>query len=172
MKKRTQLKFLMSIVILFWVGNLFGQAYQTDITKQNQASRYVLGDNKNIQFPVNILGLVQKPGQYLVPYRTNLITLVAFAGGFREDAKISNIKIVRHVGTNGSNGTRGKTRVYQVDVEKYFDKGDTRQIPQLMPDDTIIVSGSTTKTVNKIFDYVGKGVMLAQLYFLIRVAND
>jgi len=40
---------------------------------------------------VNILRFVDKPGQYMVSNETVLIALVAFAGGFKEDAKLKNV---------------------------------------------------------------------------------
>ncbi|MFQ5750517.1 MAG: polysaccharide biosynthesis/export family protein [bacterium] len=157
-------------------ANLLSQEHNGQTILGNQISRYSVDTEDNLLLPVNILGLVNKPGQYMVPYRTDLITLIAFAGGFRDDAKVSKIKIVRNVAANSKHAKNSRkyyrARVFVVDVKRYFEKGDQSQIPILMPDDTIIVSGSTTRTVNKIFDFVGKGIMLAQLYFLIRVASD
>lgn len=182
MKKRTLITLLLVTAPLFWVGKLLPQEYQKQSLEQNQPSRYFLDTEDKLLLPVNILGLVNKPGQYMVPYQTDLITLIAFAGGFREDAKISKVKIIRNVATNGRYATNGKyatngrkkkkARLYVVDIKKYFKTGDQRQIPKLMPDDTIIVTGSTTRTINKVFSFVSKGIMLAQLYFLIKVAND
>ncbi len=143
---------------------------QEGTSDRNIPSRYYLGTEEQVLLPVNILGLVSRPGQYMVPYRTDLISLVAFAGGFREEAKITDIKIVRNTPSNGKPYKRA--RVFKVDVKKYLKNGDQSQIPQLMPDDTIIVSGTTTQLINNVFDFVSKAVMLAQLYFYIKVAND
>lgn len=168
-------KLTLLMLLLFLSGNCLSQEKQY-IADKSQPSRYFFDNEDNLKLPVNILGLVQKPGQYMVPYQTDLITLIAFAGGFREDAKISKVKLIRTKATNGkhaANGRyRGQAKVYVVDINKYFEKGDQRQIPKLMPDDTIVVTGSTTRTINKVFDFVSKGIMLAQLYFLIKVAND
>ena len=115
----------------------------------------------------------------MVPFRTDLISLIAYAGGFREGAKINQIKIVRNINntsskSNGnSNGSRRKrARVFTVDVKRYFEHGDQSQIPQLLPDDTILVSGSTAQKVNKVFDFVSKLVILAQLAFYITVVTS
>lgn len=172
MKKKALMSLFMVLALLFGAGNLLSQAYQKDEIKRSEPSRYVFGTEESLLFPVKILGLVKKPGQYMVPYRTDLITLIAYAGGFHEDAKVSKIKIIRHAAADGRNGKSGRVKVYQVDVKKYFQTGDERQIPKLRPDDTILVGGSTTKAVNKVFDFVAKGLMLAQFYFLIKVAND
>lgn len=175
MKRVELILVLVFAYLVIWSGELLPQAYQVPEAERNQASRYFLDTQDQVLLPVNILGLVDKPGQYMVPYRTDLITLIAFAGGFREDAKISKVKIIRNVKANGQNGhsrTKSRSMVFQVDLKRYFEKGDPNQIPQLMPDDTVLVTGSTTRTVNKIFSFVSKGMMLAQLYFLIKVAND
>lgn len=143
-------------------------ADSTRATNQRNASRYFLGTEEQVLLPVNILGLVQKPGQYMVPLRTDLVSLIAFAGGFRDDAKVTGVKIIRRAGTNGTN--HGRNDVYEVDVKRYFKSGDQTRIPQLLPDDTIVVSGSTRRTVNQIFEFLGKAAVLAQIYFYVKVA--
>lgn len=172
------------VALLCYGAPSFSQEYQDNLQnnlqdkklERSQPSRYFLGTEESVLLPVNILGMVQKPGQYMVPYRTDLVSLIAYAGGFSENAKISEIKLIRNVanvnGRNGNNGRRVHTQVFKVDMERYFEKGDQSQIPQLMPDDTIVVGGSTAQTINKFFDFVSKAAMLAQIYFFIKVAND
>lgn len=129
------------------------------------ASRYFLGKEDELLIPVNILGYVNKPGQYMVPNETDLISLVAFAGGFREDAKLDKLKILRGIAKNGQPNS------LQVDLKKYFNSGDRRLIPRLMPDDTIIVSGSRTVTLKNTLDFVAKLSVLVQIYFYLQVAK-
>ena len=153
-----------STVLLIAVGVW---AQEKERIERDKPSRYFLGKEEQMLLPVNILGLVQKPGQYMVPFRTDLISLIAYAGGFREDAKINDIKIVRSAGTNGNN--KARARVFTVDVKRYFELGDQTQIPQLMPDDTIIVTGKAGRTVDKFFDFMSKVTILANLAFYIAV---
>ncbi len=147
-----------------------------DAPPTDAPSRYFLGREEQMLLPVNIIGLVQKPGQYMVPYRTNLISLIAYAGGFREDAKINAIKIVRVMPTtNGArNGkeVRPRSVVYTVNMKKFFEKGDRSQIPQLMPDDTVIVYGTAKRTVNQVFDLLSKLLVVAQIAFYVAVISD
>jgi hypothetical protein len=162
-----------SMITFFWVQNAWAQ--ENKLLERDLPSRYYLGKEEQMLLPVNILGLVQKPGQYMVPYRTDLISLIAFAGGFREDAKINEIKIVRVAianGVNGNSSRKARSRVFKVDVKKFFETGDQRQIPQLMPDDTVIVSGTAARSVNKVFDFLTKAVILGQLAFYITVALE
>lgn len=158
---------------LFLLANLFASgliAQEKEILERGMPSRYFIGKEETMLLPVNILGLVKKPGQYMVPFGTNLIALVAYAGGFQEDAKINDIKIIRYEHLNGK--TDSTAIVLHVDLKRYFEAGDLRQIPKLMPDDTIVVSGTRTRTINKIFAFVAKLVPFAQLYFLIKVASE
>lgn len=156
-------------------GSVFAQNTQV----VDQPSRYFIGTEEKMLLPVNILGLVQKPGQYMVPFRTDLISLIAYAAGFREGAKISEIKIVRNTkNTRGKSngkangGQRKRARVFTVDIKRYFEHGDQSQIPRLLPDDTVLVSGTAAQKVNKVFDFVSKLVILAQLAFYITVATS
>lgn len=144
---------------------------------------------------VNIWGFVRKPGQYMVPTDTDLISLMSFAGGPVEQAKIKSIKIVRinpaEVKTTavdrGSNGGVNRSmpemdgevskskieaqRVLQINVKEYLATGRSELIPPLMPGDTIIVEGSALNTVNKILDFASKIAVIGQVYFWISVAQ-
>ena len=157
---------ILCMLFFFAVSSLISQ--ETNIIERGQPSRYFIGKEETMLLPVNILGLVKKPGQYLVPFGTNLISLIAYAGGFAEDAKINDIKIIRHMQKNGGNNR--KAIVFKVNIKRYFETGDPRQIPRLMPDDTIRVSGTRTRTLNKVFAWVGRLLPLAQLYFYIKIA--
>jgi hypothetical protein len=152
--------------IAFWASaSGFAQEIPEPLRERLGASRYFLGKEDDLLIPVNILGYVNKPGQYMVPNETDLISLVAFAGGFREDAKLDKLKILRGIAKNGQPNS------LQVDLKKYFNSGDRRLIPRLMPDDTIIVSGSRTVTVKNTLDFVAKLSVLVQIYFYLQVAK-
>ncbi len=155
MKKALFLIFAMTLVS---VMRLWGQE------QQYQPSRYIVGKEEQMLLPVNVLGLVQRPGQYLVPFRTDLISVIAYAGGFRENAKINEIKIVRSAVVESNSGI---ARVIQVDLKRYFEQGDKTQIPQIMPDDTIIVTGTARQTLNAFMGFVRDILVVAQLIFII-----
>src|SRR4030042_6590995 len=61
---------------------------------RNRGAQYFLGSEDELLIPVNVWGFVQRPGQYMVPANTELITLLSYAGGPTESAKIDNIRIV------------------------------------------------------------------------------
>ena len=165
MKKALFLIFAMTLVS---VMRLWGQEAKT--SQRDQPSRYVVGTEEQMLLPVNVLGLVQRPGQYLVPFRTDLISVIAYAGGFRENAKINEIKIVRSAVVESNSGM---ARVIKVDLKRYFEQGDKTQIPQIMPDDTIIVAGTARQTLNAFMGFVRDVLVVAQLIFIIdRTTRD
>jgi len=130
------------------------------------ASRYYLGKEDELLIPVNILGFVNKPGQYMVPNQTDLIALVAFAGGFKDNARLNNIKLLRGLAANG------QPRVLKVDLKKFLATGNRALIPRLMPDDTIVISGSRAVTFRNILDFTARFSILFQIYFYLQASKN
>src|SRR5574341_717354 len=60
-----------------------------------RAAQYYLGDQNELLIKVNIWGFVRRPGQYMVPKDTDLISLISFAGGPLEQARVKKVKIIR-----------------------------------------------------------------------------
>ena len=163
----------------------------------HRGAQYFLGEADELLMRVNIWGFVRKPGQYMVPTDTDLISLMSFAGGPIEQAKIKSIRVVRtnppeakttgverstNGGVNHSRplmvaanaspaGEERGERVLQVNVKEYLATGKPEIIPPLMPGDTIIVEGSALNTVNKILDFASKVAVIGQVYFWISVAQ-
>ena len=132
---------------------------------QDRAAQYYLGSKDELLIPVNVWGFVQKPGQYLVPDNTDLITLLSYAGGPSENAKISHIRVIR-------NDRKMGNVVYKVDVKKYIETGDDRLIPNLKPGDTIIVNGTTFHWVNRYFEFVSRIAIVAQIYYFVVISEQ
>jgi len=132
--------------------------------KRIGASRYFIEGEDELLIPVNILGWVNKPGQYMVPSVTDLIALVAYAGGFKEDAKINEVKIVRKM------GNQKKPKIMQIDLEKFYTTGDPQSTPPLMPDDTIIIANKKsvkTKTVAEVIRSLAYAAQIVYIFVLI-----
>ncbi|HHL73621.1 MAG TPA: hypothetical protein ENJ29_14030 [Bacteroidetes bacterium] len=163
---------------------------------KNRGSLYYLGEKDELLIKVNIWGFVQKPGQYMVPNGTDLISLISFAGGPREEARLSTVKLIRnqallaaarkqrksYLAMNGNaqemgvltNQTAEKDapekakQVIEIDVKKYTESGDFSLIPELRPGDTIIVEGSAFHFFAKIFEFATKLAIIAQVYFWVQ----
>ena len=98
----------------------------------------------------------------MVPSDTDLISLISFAGGPKEGAKLSNIKLIRSGNLEGL-----KTKIINIDVKKYTKEGEESLIPKLQPNDTIIVSGSIWHHIGNFLGFVTKIATLLQIYWWI-----
>ena len=160
-----------------------------------RGAQYFLGEQDELLIKVNIWGFVRKPGQYMVPKDTDLISLISFAGGPLEQAKIKRVRIIRAVSspttTNGSalssyhalastakrdnagvnTASSPKQQVIEVNIKKYLNTGQQALIPELYPDDTIVVPGSTFHFLGKALDFASKFAVIAQIYFWVNVAD-
>ncbi len=171
MKRFLAKLFPLLLVAALGAENGFAQDNLTaSVTADNDMpSRFKIGDDNELLLPVNILGLVNKPGQYMIPFRTDLITLVAYAGGFKEGAKITNVKVVRTF--TAKKGGTPQSKIIKVDLKKFFKTGNRKLIPQLLPDDTVVITGTKSRSVAKFFDVFSRAVLVAQFYFYINEAK-
>lgn len=106
-----------------------------------------------------ILGQVYKPGLYVVPDDTDFLTLLALAGGPREDAKLSKIRVVRPSAEGD--------KIIWVNFKKYLETGDTTLIPALKPGDTIVVSGTIFYAFSRVADFLSKAAIALSVYNLV-----
>ena len=137
----------------------------------NRAAQYFLGTGDEILIKVNVLGFVQRPGQYLVPRHTDLLSLISFAGGFQQGAKLTKIQIIRKgvldVSGNGRSGQQSKDKIMAVNVKHYFESGKADEIPTLQAGDMVLVtqsSGSKFKNaigINSVFGVLVAGATVA-----------
>ncbi len=164
-----------------------------------RAAQYYLGEQDELLIKVNIWGLVRRPGQYMVPKDTDLISLISFAGGPLDQARMKKIKVIRAsapaatsngkaLGANSnelmlaSPVSRGGAalnapstpaqQVIEVNVKKYLETGQQSLIPELQPGDTIVVPGGALQFFGKALDFVSKFAVIAQIYFWVDVANN
>ncbi|MDZ7372419.1 MAG: SLBB domain-containing protein [candidate division KSB1 bacterium] len=157
--------FLIMILLLLQVVRAQAQEEIQSLIRQDRPSRYYIGKEDELLMPVNVLGFVAKPGQYLVPSNTDLVSLIAYAGGFIEGARPNRVKIVR------SYHQSNEPPVLWVDMDEYFKTADRNLLPSLKPDDTIIVGGSKGYTFRRVMDFIARLTILAQIYFYISVAR-
>jgi polysaccharide biosynthesis/export protein len=80
----------------------------------------------------NILGMVSKPGSYLLANSVTVLDAIALAGGFRDFAKQKNIYVLRQ----NPDGTEARLPFNYKDVVK---GKNPEQNVRLMPRDTVVV---------------------------------
>jgi hypothetical protein len=159
--RSTTMKKIAFIPLLLFcaICNSFSQTSGGQI--QSGAAQYVLGAQDEVLMPVNVWGFVIKPGQYMVPYDTDLVSLLSYAGGPREEAKIKEIKIVRNSTMAASDS------VFVIDVKKFIKNADQNQNPVLKPGDTIVVSGTTFHFISNFFEFAYRIAVVVQAYTII-----
>lgn len=183
---------VMALVFLFGASSLTraqepaGQQMESLLNQERTPSRgalYFLTPDDQLAIRVNVWGFVAKPGQYVVPQNTNLISMISYAGGPMQDAKLKSVRIIRDSSfklaeltmkspdLDGEN-RKDKKDVLVVNVKKYIDDGDESKIPKLMPGDTIIVPGSKFQSFSRVLDFAAKVLVITQIYFYLQVANN
>ncbi|MDZ7362316.1 MAG: SLBB domain-containing protein [candidate division KSB1 bacterium] len=193
--KGTVSLFLATVLFLF-IPSFSTAQDEDDQRDNNRGAQYILGAQDELLIRVNIWGFVRKPGQYMVPKNTDLISLISFAGGPLEQAKIKKVKIIRSIDSIPSSSSSNNRftqnelllasrdrnvnmntpsapaqQVIKVDIKKYIETGQQALIPELRPGDTIVVPGSTLHFLGKALDFASKFAVIAQIYFWINVAD-
>jgi len=185
--------FLVTVFSLFIPAFAAAQD-ETEPRHDNRGAQYFLGTQDELLIKVNIWGFVRKPGQYMVPKDTDLISLISFAGGPIDQAKINKVKIIRAAEFNGASpsrlpnqndllvASRGNNvelnklaspgqQVLEVNIKKYLETGRQELIPALRPGDTVVLPGSTLHFLGKALDFASKFAVMAQIYFWVNVAD-
>jgi hypothetical protein len=122
-----------------------------------------MNEQDQLKIYVYIWGQVSKPGLYIVPDDTDLITLMSLAGGPTENAKLKTIRIVRQDFTTGSK------EIVWVDMKKYIEKENEKvEIPILKPGDTIIISGTSFYAFSKVAEFMSKVAITLGVYTTIK----
>ena len=166
MTKYLKYSFLISVLFMLCLTvlaplKLSAQVQTTQGLARPQAARYFLGNEDEILMQINVWGFVRQPGQYMVPYDTDLVALLSYAGGPQEQAKVKNIKIIR------KNAEDEKKRVITINVKQFMETGDPELVPVLKPGDTVIVAGTTFHFISLFFEFVWRIALVVQIVFMV-----
>jgi len=153
------------VVSLLMFVCIFSTGLNAQQLGRNLGAKYYLGSEDELLVPVNIWGFVQKPGQYMVPSNTDLISLISYAGGPKESAKINKIRVVRNI-------PELENKIIEVNVKKYLKTGNQELIPLLKPGDTIIIKGTTFSWIQNFFSFLASFAVFAQMFYFIAIAED
>jgi hypothetical protein len=155
---------LICAILLVLIG-LYAQnqAIPMSYMPTNNASAYTYegsqSNSSKLKINAYIWGQVQKPGLYIVPDDTDLLTLISLAGGPKEDAKLTKVRIVRP--------TIGGDRVIWINLKKYLESGNEKMIPVLQPGDTVVVSGTIFYAFSRLTDFLSKAAIAISVYGLL-----
>jgi polysaccharide export outer membrane protein len=141
---------------------LAGQEYKEPYgTSGVRSPQYYLslGTENALMIRIFIWGQVGLPGVYEVPDGTDLIAALSLAGGPTDNAKLSEVRIIRSSATD--------SEVLKVNVKKYMENGDTDLIPLLKPGDTVIVSGTVFHMFARFASFVSQLAIVANVIVLL-----
>lgn len=157
-------KSIFIILLLVLTYGLFAQS-DTGMANVGGISAYTYDGARSgvekLKMNVYILGQVYKPGLYLVPDDTNFLTLLALAGGPKEDAKLTKIRVIRPKG-EGEN-----PEILWVNLKKYMESAEEDLLPMLMPGDTVVLSGTIFYAFTKVVDFLSKVAIALSVYNVI-----
>jgi len=162
-------RFYIILLILLSIGICFAQESvrtQTSTTgrfsDRPSASRYILSTTSDaLLMTVKVWGEVQKPGLYDIPIGTDLVELISSAGGPKDTAQLSKIKII-----HGSKQDQ-QSQVSKVNVKEFLDTGDNSLIPEIKPNDTIIVPMKPSQYIRISLSWTQQLIALISAWALI-----
>ncbi len=149
---------------LIWILTLLAMvsmAMAQNPDQSNADPRYIIDpETGKLSMSIRIWGEVRTPGVKLVPSDADLISILSYVGGPSNMAKLDNIRILRF------NETKGEDRVIIANVEKFLETGDSKYIPKIYPNDTIIVKGTVWSILSTAIPYINLMVTLINGYYL------
>ena len=128
---------------------------EVGVTMAGQTPAYYIspGFESRLQITVHIWGEVHKPGLYVVPDNTDLVTLLSYAGGPTKNAKLDSVKLVR--------SDTGTKEVIEISVQDYIADATQDATLQLTPGDTVVVPGSVWYAMSRFFGFMAQVAIVA-----------
>ncbi len=153
-------KYLLIMILLIIATLSMAQDVPSGI---NNASAYSFSgageDQEQLKINAYIWGEVKKPGLYIVPDNTDILTLLALAGGPTDDARLQDVRIVRSYGS--------QEETIAVDLESYLETGDRDYNYSLKPGDTVIVRGTFYRKFKDFVTFMSEIGIILSVYLTI-----
>lgn len=128
--------FLALLIALSPMQSAYGQVANASMESKIPANEFYVGMELGKPLvTINLIGGVRKPGVYHIPVDTNLVQLLAYAGGTEPTSDTDNILIQRWKGEQES-------ELLDVDLDKILKSGP-RSV-RLQDQDTIHIPQTTT----------------------------
>jgi len=149
-------------MIFYLVGFHFSMTSLADLRDETESSaeegsryRLDLGADNKLLMQVNVWGEVKNPGTLEVPDNIDLISVLSFAGGPPENAKLSHVKLVRSFSP--------RKEVTIINVEKYLKEGSHQMVPIIKPGDTIVVPKSSFHRLTSFVSFLYNVAVIASV---------
>ena len=138
--------------------------YSQDIP--NSSQRYFTDEDSNVRMWINIWGHVNKPGNYLVYSTTDVITVLAMAGGLKSGAAIDRIKLFREIPDKYGNQT------YIINMEDFTESGERKYFPVVLPNDAFFVPQKPSNFILSQIGLVNTVMSAINLYYLAMIRQE
>lgn len=164
-KKLFIITFIMTILFNWIIAqDIDTGSYQQDIP--NTGTRYFTDEDGNVRMWINIWGHVNKPGNYLVYNNTDVITVLAMAGGLRSGAAIDRIKLYRELPDMRGN------LLYIINMKNFVESGDRKVFPNVLPNDAFYVPQRTSSYILSQVGLINTVMNIINLYYLTLLRRD
>ena len=136
-------------------NNISGLSLSKELQISGKGNEFVSGDYPGaVLMKVNLWGAIQKPGIHYIPARTDLITLLSYAGGPNEKALLGDVIIKRWAG--------GKEVVMEVDVQDLLTSTGEKS-PQLESNDVIIIPAARPAVSQDTISIIGLAASIVSI---------
>ncbi len=163
-----------------WIGLLclLSIAIGPALALPQEPTGYLLEQEQRLEMIVYVVGEVQKPGEYRVPDRTDVLELLSKAGGPTEFSRLSSVTVRRLVPGQASAApltTQMEPRIsiIDVDLEQAWKHKSVLPPPLLHPGDVVVVPRNSWYRYKRISTVIRDVAVVASTYFLyLRVVKD
>lgn len=149
-------------------GNLPSQNAMSPDQLSNSPSVYYYGQGQGVQIDINLWGEVKKTGKMIVPYTTDLVSLISLAGGPTPNAKLDEVRIIRY----SMQDTTAVEKIIRINVERFVETGEQSYFPVLLRGDTVIVPGGALSALQSFVAVIQLITAVLQAAFLFVIINQ
>ncbi len=149
-------------------GNLPSQNITSPDRIGNSPSVYYYGQGQGVQIDINLWGEVKQTGKMIVPYTTDIISLISLAGGPTSNAKLDEVRIIRY----SMQDTTAVEKIIRVNIEKFVETGEQSYFPVLLRGDTVIVPGGALSALQSFVSVLQIITAVLQATFLFVIINQ
>lgn len=149
-------------------GNLPSPSATAPERTTNLPSVYYYSQGQSVQIDVNLWGEVKQTGKMIVPYTTDLVSLISLAGGPTPNAKLDDVRIIRYA----MQDTTTVEKIIRVNVERFVETGEQSYFPVLLRGDTVIVPGGALSALQSFVTVLGIITTVLQAVFLFVIINQ
>ncbi|MGQ9805603.1 MAG: hypothetical protein ACUVRP_05935 [Chlorobiales bacterium] len=146
-------------------GNLPSQNTLSPDQLSNSPSVYYYGQGQGVQIDINLWGEVKKTGKMIVPYTTDIISLISLAGGPTSNAKLDEVRIIRYTMQDST----AVEKIIRINVEKFVETGEQSYFPILLRGDTVIVPGGALSALQSFVAVIQLITAVLQVVFLYAI---